>query len=440
MRTVSIWLALFLAGSSVWSAPATRQTPTQAATPAECVEAARALVTRRRAELRPLTTDKVNQIEAEKRSMAAACAAPFEGRTLGPDDALAMVDLYAELGDTERADAQLAAVLARPDLSVSARGRGLALAVVNGLREPKSEARNQRLENLSDALDRLGPEAAESQSTAHMRLNGYYRGDDIDAGIIKHSTWLIDYGRTLTGAERHAKAATIANAYVNKAEALAGQNETAAALALLDEGVAAWGAERPSPTSDTLKATYFDEEIARLKLVGQNSAAIVAPTWFNRAASAPMALAGHVTLLEFTAHWCGPCRESYPGINRLRARFGADGFQVVLATRLYGYFGADRDVPAAEELARDRAYFAEHHLADVPVAVGPRVDVKIENGRVRYVPEQDPNDVAYHVTGIPQIQLVDRHGTVRLIMVGYDDANEPRLAAMIESLLHEKQP
>ncbi len=28
-------------------------------------------------------------------------------------------------------------------------------------------------------------------------MNGYYRGDDIDAGIIKHSTWLINTGKTL---------------------------------------------------------------------------------------------------------------------------------------------------------------------------------------------------------------------------------------------------
>jgi thiol-disulfide isomerase/thioredoxin len=34
-----------------------------------------------------------------------------------------------------------------------------------------------------------------------------------------------------------------------------------------------------------------------------------------------MPMDGAVTLLEFTAHWCGPCRESYPGVNRLRSQF-----------------------------------------------------------------------------------------------------------------------
>ena len=47
---------------------------------------------------------------------------------------------------------------------------------------------------------------------------------------------------------------------------------------------------------------------------------------------------GAVTLLEFTAHWCGPCRESYPGVNRLRQQYGPKGFRVVMVTRYWGYF------------------------------------------------------------------------------------------------------
>ena len=60
---------------------------------------------------------------------------------------------------------------------------------------------------------------------------------------------------------------------------------------------------------------------------------------------------GKVTLLEFSAHWCGPCKESYPGINRLRAKYESQGFRVVLATELYGYFSAERNLDAG---SRDR--------------------------------------------------------------------------------------
>ena len=59
----------------------------------------------------------------------------------------------------------------------------------------------------------------------------------------------------------------------------------------------------------------------------------------------------------------------------------------------------------------------------MPIAISERVD---------------PNDAAYKVGGIPQIHLIDRQGRIRLIMVGYDDVNEPRLATMIEALLKER--
>jgi hypothetical protein len=52
--------------------------------------------------------------------------------------------------------------------------------------------------------------------------------------------------------------------------------------------------------------------------------------------------------------------------------------------------------------------------------------------------QRDPNDDHYRVGGIPQIQLIDKHGTIRLMMVGYDDANEEKLAKLIEGLLKEK--
>jgi hypothetical protein len=50
----------------------------------------------------------------------------------------------------------------------------------------------------------------------------------------------------------------------------------------------------------------------------------------------------------------------------------------------------------------------------------------------------NPNDKAYEVGGIPQIHLIDKNGRIRLIMVGYDEANETYLAGLIEKLLKEK--
>jgi thiol-disulfide isomerase/thioredoxin len=262
-------------------------------------------------------------------------------------------------------------------------------------------------------------------------MNGFYRGDDIDAGIIKHSTWLINTGKTLSPELRKKYGATIISAYVNMAEAWAGQGKAAEAIALLRRGPVEW-ADLPNVSS------RIDSTLERYLLVGTPGAAITAPTWLNMpAGTTAVDMKGHVTLLEFTAHWCGPCKESYPGINRIRTKYEARGFRVVLATQLYGYFQAEQNLDADTEIARDRAYFAEHHL-NVPVAIGAPITTTMKDGVAVRTRQPDPNDTAYKVGGIPQIQIIDKQGRIRLIMVGYDDANEAGLAAFIEKLLAEK--
>ncbi len=172
--------------------------------------------------------------------------------------------------------------------------------------------------------------------------------------------------------------------------------------------------------------------IARYSLVGTAAPAIAAPRWLNAPSDMKdMAMDGAVTLLEFTAHWCGPCRESYPGVNRLRQQYGPKGFRVVMVTRYWGYFSQDgemeRPLAAEEELKRDAGYFQGYHL-DVPVAIGDQVTGN--TGR-------DVNETNYKVSGIPQIHLIDKGGKIRLIMIGYDEANEPKLAAFIAKLVAE---
>ena len=287
------------------------------------------------------------------------------------------------------------------------------------------------MEALADELDANTAATFDQKWSTHSMMEGGYRGDDIDAGIIKHGNWILDAAKKFTPAEMTKYGRTVVSAHVNMAEAYAGQGMNDKALQLLN-----------TARSSCAGVSGVDEMVTpiydRYKLVGTRGANITAPTWFNGPASKSLDLAGKVTLLEFTAHWCGPCRESYPGVNRLRAKYGAQGFQVVLSTRFYGYFESERNLTAEAELAKDKTYFAHHEMGDVPVAVGPLVTLKQVNGKLVYEPQQDPNDVAYHVGGITQIHLIDKKGNIRLIMVGYDNTNEAKLSKMIEDLIKEK--
>jgi thiol-disulfide isomerase/thioredoxin len=414
--------------------PAQAPAPQAAQTPAACLADVRAYVAKRQQELRPLTTEASATLTAERTAMVKACVARFENAALAPADLGGMADLYAELNQWDKANAAVAKALASRGLTDVDRAGLLGQSIRLMLREPKGDERNARIEKVVDQLDAIGaPAVLETKIAAHVSMNGYYRGDDIDAGIIKHSTWLIDTGKALSPDLRKKYGNSIVSAYVNMAEAYAGQARNDEAIALLKRAPAEWpdlpGVEaRVQPT------------LERYELVGTLGAPITAPRWLNLPdfpGTQTYDPKGRVTLLEFTAHWCGPCRESYPGVNRLREKYGARGFQVVVATQFYGYFGSERNLSPEAEFEKDRAYFAEHGL-DVPIAVGDKVTASVKDGVVVYSPAPNPNDAAYKVGGIPQIQIIDRQGRIRLIMVGYDDANEPALAKFIEKLLAEK--
>lgn len=394
----------------------------QPTTPDGCVKAAREFVLTQQRALPKVTTEAIRQIETRKIAMARSCAAQFAPATI-PDAQLPdLIALYGEADQPTLAQTTIdRALTAKTPAPI--RAEVLAQAVTSGLRAPKSAARNARLEGYVDDLDALALRNEALLDIAvgtHSRMNGYYRGDDIDDGIIKHSTWLITRAKTFTPAQRTQYGSHIVSAHINMAEALAGRGKTREATALLASARQNWADVRNA-------VAMLDPVIARYALVGTVGAPITAPRWLNAPPNTTMPMTGAVTLLEFTAHWCLPCKESYPGLKRLLAKYGSQGFRVVMATELYGYFGMDRPLTAEEEFERDRQYWADEGL-DVPIAVGDLRTRAVDN----------PNDAAYKVGGIPQIHLIDRQGRIRLIMVGYDDANEGYLESLIVQMLREK--
>src|SRR6185436_846387 len=180
-------------------------------------------------------------LNAERTTMIKECAAKFDINTVAPKDLSSLADLYADAGMLDMANAAVARAMAGSNLATSERAQLLLQSVRLMLREPKGDERNARLEKLVDQLDALpDADAFDQKFNAHYSMNGFYRADDIDAGIIKHSTWLIETGAGLSPDMRRRYGPSMLSAYVNMAEAWAGQGQNDKAIALLKRAPADW--------------------------------------------------------------------------------------------------------------------------------------------------------------------------------------------------------
>lgn len=119
-------------------------------------------------------------------------------------------------------------------------------------------------------------------------------------------------------------------------------------------------------------------------------------------------MAGSVIYLDFWASWCGPCRQSFPWMNQMQAKYKAKGFQV-LAVNL-------------DTKTDDAIKF----LAQVPANFTVAFDPKGQTPRV------------YGVKGMPTSFLIDRNGKVLLQHAGFRPADEEELERQIQAALGGK--
>jgi len=105
--------------------------------------------------------------------------------------------------------------------------------------------------------------------------------------------------------------------------------------------------------------------------------------------------AGKVTLVNFWASWCDPCREEFPHMAELYREFDRRDFEIA---------GVSDDVDARRMLA-----FVREYRPPFPVLVG--------GGRMKQL---------YHYRGLPYSVLLDRKGRVIERIFGFGGAEEFR--------------
>jgi thiol-disulfide isomerase/thioredoxin len=121
--------------------------------------------------------------------------------------------------------------------------------------------------------------------------------------------------------------------------------------------------------------------------------------------------AGKVTLVDFWASWCAPCKASFPAYSRLQTDCAGRGLAIVAV-------GVD-DTPAeyATFVARMKPLFPTVHDSQHKLVA------------------------VVQVPTMPTSYLIDRTGRVRFVHEGFHgEATERELRKEIEALLAEKAP
>lgn len=141
--------------------------------------------------------------------------------------------------------------------------------------------------------------------------------------------------------------------------------------------------------------------------------------WIDQTPTNLASLRGRVVLLDFWAHWCGPCRATFPKLQKWHDTYKDKGLVIVGLTTYYGHAeGKQLTKPQELDYLRD---FKKRFSMAYGVAVS----------------EVEDNDRNYGISSIPTTFLIDREGRVRFISVGSSDVEAAALLKMIKKLIDE---
>ena len=333
MTTRVALTGLLLVGLAADALSQTSSSPASPSEVAKCRLEGSNHQSRKLAELRAagtaVTAERSAPILADARRITRTCAGRIVVARASATELSALSSLYLYTGDTARAKDVVALALGKRGLSEADRAETIlaaeqvAIATFNAF-----DGINRDAERYVTELDAMSDAVLVQKVRSRELLLGRYEYGDVDDGLRAQARKLLELAQRalrtgalgMTAARAGTQSVNAAYpvmvlAYGSLARGAADFLHTDSALAILAEADRVLSTAYPAARNelDFLRAVY--------RLVGSKATPIDGKWWIN-ASNGSTVLPGNagVTVIQFTAHWCTPCRNSYPGMVRLAAR------------------------------------------------------------------------------------------------------------------------